>query len=124
MISGQLRLGETTLETHNDSYVLDGIKAVSTRRPFLSAGLAIGSLIAGFTLSFADILYLGEIAALIVTSFLSITGGLFIGRLQLVSRDLTGSPIADAVYGTYGHLNRMRPLIADAVERATRGDAS
>ncbi|WP_297339523.1 hypothetical protein [Pseudophaeobacter sp.] len=124
MIFGTLRLGETALHTHNDSYVLEGIKAVSTRRPFLSAGLVIGTLVAGFTISFSDILYLGEIAALIVTGFLSIIGGLSIGRLQLVSRDLTGSPIADAVYGTYGHLNRLRPLIADAVERAKTGGAS
>jgi len=124
MIFGTLRLGETALHTHNDSYVLEGIKAVSTRRPFLSAGLVIGTLVAGFTISFSDILYPGEIAALIVTAFLSIIGGLSIGRLQLVSRDLTGSSIADAVYGTYSDLNRRRPLIADAVERAKTGGVS
>ena len=123
MIFGKLRLAENALHTHNDSYALEGIKAVSTRRPFLSAGLVIGTVIAGFTISFSDILYLGEIAALIVTSFLSIIGGLSIGRLHLVSRDLAGSSIADVVYGPYGHLSRMRPLIADAVERA-KGSAS
>jgi len=124
MIFGKLRLAENALHTHNDVYLLEGIKAISTRRPFLSAGLVIGTLIAGFTISFSDILYPGEIAALIVTAFLFAIGGFTIGRLQLVSRDLSGSPIADAVYGTYPHLNRLRPLIADAVERAKTGGAS
>lgn len=124
MIFGKLELGLTALHTHNDSYVLAGITAVSTRRPLLSAGLMVGALSATFTLSFADILYPNEIAVLVIATTMSVIGGLSIGQLRLVSRDLRGSPIADAVYGTYPHLNRMRPLIADAVERAAKGGKS
>jgi hypothetical protein len=124
MIFGKLDLGATALHTHNDSYVLAGITAVSTRRPLLSAGLMVGALSATFTLSFADILYPAEITVLTIAATLSAGGGLVIGQLRLVSRDLRGSPTADAVYGSYPHLNRMRPLIADAVERAAKGDKS
>ncbi|MCF6277217.1 MAG: hypothetical protein L3J16_00490 [Anaerolineales bacterium] len=124
MIFGKFHLGKTALHTHNDSYVLQGISAVSTRRPFLSTGLMIGALTATFTISFMDILRPTEITILTATALLSVVGGLFIGQLRLVSRDLRGSPIADAVYGTYGYLNRLRPQIADAVERAKTGSAS
>lgn len=124
MIFGKLHLGATALHTHNDSYVLQGISAISTRRPLLSTGLMIGALSATFTISFMDILFPTEIAVLAATALLSMVGGLFIGQLRLVSRDLRGSPIADAVYGTYAHLNRLRPQIAEAVERAQTGGAS
>lgn len=124
MILGKLRLGESALHTHRDSYVLQGISAISTRRPLLSTGLMIGGLIATFTVSFFDILYTTEITVLAATALFSVVGGLTIGQLRLVSRDLRGSPIADAVFGTYGHLNRLRPQIADAVERAKTGGAS
>ncbi len=123
MIFGKFRLGETALHAHNDSYVLDSISAVSTRRPFLSTGLVLGGLTAGFVLSFRDILYPSEITGLSVAALLCVVGGLSIGQLHLISRDLRGSPIADAVYGTYGHLNRLRPLIVNAAERAKAGGA-
>jgi len=65
MIFGKLKLGTTALHTHNDSYVLAGITAVSTRRPLWSVGLLVGALSATFTLSFADILYPNEIRVIV-----------------------------------------------------------
>lgn len=124
MILGRLSLGEKALQTHNDSYVLDSISAVSTRRPFLSIGLIISGLLGTFTLSFLDLLYLHEIGGLALAAILVLVGGLSVGQLRLVSRDLRGSPIADAIYGSYRHLNRLRPEIADAVERAKTGGVS
>ena len=118
MIIGKIKLGETSLHTSNDSYVLQSITAVSTRRPFLSSGLMIGGLTGSFAYGFRDILFPGELIALGAVSFLSVFLGIMIGRLLLVSRDLAGSPIAEAVHGTYRHLNRLRPQIADAVEKA------
>ena len=47
-----------------------------------------------------------------------------IGQLRLVSRDLRGSPMADAVYGTYPDLNRRRREIADAIGRTKSRGAS
>ena len=118
MIFGKLTLSDTALHTHADSYMLETITAVSTRRPFLSAGLIIGGLSALFGLSFGDLLYPEEITALAVIGTLALTGGWGIGQLQLVSRDLKGSPIADAVYGTYPHLRRLRPQIVATAARA------
>jgi hypothetical protein len=118
MIIGYINVTDTSLETHNDSYALASISAVSARRPFLSAGVMIGGLSGLFGLAFFDILYTRELIILAAISLLSILGGLLIGRLQLVSRDLRGSPIADAVFGTYKHLNRLRPQILNARDRA------
>ncbi len=118
MIFGKLRLGANALHTHNDSYVLESISAVSTRRPFLSAGVMVSGLTAMFGVSFIDILTIGEVISLILISGLSLTGGLTIGQLRLISRDLRGSPISEAIFDSYGHLNRLRPQIAEAVEQA------
>lgn len=124
MIIGKLEIGDTALHTHNDSYVLGGISAVSTRRPFLTTGFMIGGLCTVMGLGFYDILFPGELLALASIAVTSILVGAAIGQLRLVSRDLRGSPIADAVYGTYSELNRKRREIAAAVERANAGVAS
>ena len=121
MILGTLRLGGTVLHTHNHSYMLEGIKAVSTRRPFLSSTVLIAGHTALFTIGFIDILYAREIAVLVATIGMSLTFGLCIGQLCLISRDLTGAQATDAVYGTYRHLNRERLEIAAAVELVKSG---
>ena len=124
MIFGELTIGTNALHTHNDSYVLQSVSAVSTRRPFLSSAAAVSAFLMLFGVGFADILYPQELLALAISVGVALTLGFTIGQLRLVSRDLRGSPIADAVYGTYRHLNRLRPQIADAVERAKAGGAS
>jgi hypothetical protein len=118
MILGTLRLGGTTLHTHNHSYMLEGIKAVSARRPFLSTGVLVAGHAGLFAIGFIDILYVRETAALVATF------GLCIGQLRLISRDLTGAQATEAVYGTYRHLNRERLAIAAAVERMKSGGVS
>ncbi|KIC51048.1 hypothetical protein [Tateyamaria sp. ANG-S1] len=114
MILGYITITGTSLETHNDSYALASVTAVSARRPFLSSGLMIGGFCTLFGLAFADILYAGELVTLAAVGGLALLGGVMVGRLQLISRDLRGLPIADAVYGTYRHLNRLRPQILNA----------
>lgn len=124
MILGTLRLGGAALHTHNHSYMLEGIKAVSTRRPFLSSGALVAGYAGLFAIGFNDLLYAGEIAALATTSGLSLAFGLCIGQLRLISRDLTGAQATEAIYGTYRHLNRERLEIAAAVERMKTGSLS
>lgn len=124
MILGKLTLGETALHTHNESYILEGIKAVSTSRPFLSFGMMISALTTIFGIGFADILYIGELVALGAVAAVSLVLGLKIGQLRLISRDLVGANATNAVYGTYGHLNRERRKIAAAVERVKSGGVS
>ena len=122
MIFGTLKIVGTTLETHNDYYALREITTVSTRRPFVSAGLMTGILMAAFAFGFWDILFFGERIAALAIASTAIWGGLNIGLLQLASRDLRGLPLADAAYGTYRHLNREGRKIAAAAERAKTGD--
>lgn len=124
MIFGTLNLTQTALHTHNDSYVLVGIKGVSARRPFLSSGVFVGGLLGLFGIAFTDILTSSELGALAVTAGLSLWAGFGVGQLRLVSRELSGSPIADVVYGSYRHLNRLRRQIADAIETAKSADGS
>ena len=124
MILGKLTLGDTALHTHNDSYILEGIKAVSTSRPFLSSGLMVSTLVAIFGIGFADILYVSELIALGTAISVSLILSLKIGQLRLISRDLAGAQATDAIYGTYAHLNRERRKIASAVERVKTGGAS
>lgn len=124
MVFGTLTVGETALHTHNDSYILEGIKAVSTSRPFLSSGVMISVLTTIFGIGFNDILYVGELAAVGTVASVSLILGLKIGQLRLISRDLAGAHATDAVYGTYAHLNRERRKIAAAVERVNSRGAS
>jgi len=114
MIFGKLEINGSVLETSNDSYALASVSAASTRRPFLISGLMVGTLVAAFALSFWDILYLGERIASLFMSAAALWSSLNIGRLQLTSRDLRGSELADANFGTYRHLNRERPRILAA----------
>ena len=124
MIFGTLKLRGNSLKTRNDVYVLDGISVVSTRRPFFSTGISLAGLLTLFGIGTVDLLYAGELILLVSLAVTSLTFGLIIGQLRLVSRDLRNSPIADAVYGTYGHLSRERLKIAAAVQQARKGNAS
>lgn len=123
MTLGELILGETALHTQNDSFILEGIKAVSTSRPFLSSGLMVSTLAAIFGIGFADILYVSELVGLGFVVCMSLTLGLKIGQLRLISRDLAGAHATDSIYGTYAHLNRERRKIAAAIERVKTGGA-
>lgn len=120
MILGKLILNATTLETTNDTYVLESVSTISTRRPFLASGILICSLAGSLACSFQDILTLAELSGLLSVAGVSLGVGLTLGRLQLVSRDLKGLPLADAVYGTHRDLNQRRPSILAAIERAKR----
>jgi len=123
MIFGKFEIGDT-LETNNDNYIITSITAISTRRPFLSAGLMAGGLCALFGFGFWGILWPAERLALACIAVICSTLGIGIGRLSLASRDLRGTPIADAVYGTYGHLNQKRRELAKAIHRINAGGGS
>lgn len=124
MVFGKLILSETALHTHNDSYILEGIKAIKTSRPFLSSGVMISALAIIFGIGFSDILDVGELAALGAVSCTSLILGFKIGQLRLISRDLAGAKATDAVYGTYERLNHERRKIAAAIEQVKSGGAS
>lgn len=123
MIIGSVQVSENAITTHRDTYLLAHVSVVSVRRPFLSAALLIAGGLSGFTLAFADLLYAGEIITLAsVIVFLAVVGSQ-LGQLKLLSRDLRGSDLSDAVWGHYGHLNAIRREIASkrhSLEKGTR----
>lgn len=119
MILGTVTIDSQMVSTHRSSYLLSSITVVSVRRPFLGGAFLLAGGFGGFALAFADQLHPGAIGALLACCATCVVAGLAIGQLQLLSRDLCGSALADVAWGTYGHLNRMRRAIADAVRTGT-----
>ena len=123
-IYGSLEIETDAVVTHRDTYALDGIKVVSVRRPALVPAILIGGGLAGFGLMFADLLYTTEILFLFGIGFVSILIGLWLGQLKLLSRDLRGSELVDAVWGSYACLNDVRKDIAVQMRSANRSAPS
>ena len=120
MILGTLDVKDGQLFTKNGNYQLDVVSVISTRRPFLSSGLTMTALLSLFGLGAYDILKVSELVALTVVIGIALAASLTIGQLHLVSRDLRGSPMADAVWGSYRRLNAERRKIAALVRDAKR----
>lgn len=112
MIFGYLKIQSDAVVTHRDTYALDGIKVVSVRRPALMPAILVGGGLAGFSLVFTDLLFLKEMAVLLGVGCGAIALGAWLGQLKLLSRDLRGSELVDAVWGSYAHLNHKRAEIA------------
>ena len=104
-----------TINTHRDSYVLENLSVFSVRRPFLPGGILFGAGFSGFALVFGDLLYWHEVLLAMIGASLALALGVQVGQLKLLSRDLRGSELADAVWGRYADLNRVRRDIVDAL---------
>jgi hypothetical protein len=124
MIIGSLKVEAGAVVTHRDTYDLEGIKVVSVRRPGLAPAILVGGGLAGFSLAFADLLYASEMLFLLGIGFGSILIGLWLAQLKLLSRDLRGSELVDAVWGSYTQLNVIRGNIAAHMRSADRGAVS
>jgi len=100
-----------TLVTHRTGYQLDSITAADVQRPLLSMSVvpAIGGC--AFCFAFSDILYPVEIASIIGCVVTIIVVGARIGQLKLVSRDLRGSELSGAVWGSIRHLKSIHAEI-------------
>ncbi|MEM7060257.1 MAG: hypothetical protein AAF557_21970 [Pseudomonadota bacterium] len=115
MILGRMEITPRAVETHKDSYLLGNLSVVSVRRPFLPIGVL--AVIGGgaFCLSFGDLLYAYEIAVIGMTALSLLVLGLVIGQIQLLSRDLRGTELSGMIWGSFGHLNRIRREIVAAM---------
>jgi hypothetical protein len=107
------------IHTHRDSYLLDTVTVVSVRRPLLAGGFVTAVGVGGFGIIFHDLLFPIESVASIATAITAFAVGIGIGQLRLLSRDLRGSELSGAVWGSYGALNRKRMIIVRAIN-ATR----
>lgn len=124
MIFGSVRVAGKSVETHRDSYLLSHLTVISVRRPLLGGGCLFATGGAGFALSFSDLLYPGEIAALAGFSLGAVLAGVFTGQIQLLSRDLRGSELSCMIWGSYGHLNRIRREIGSALQDGARKEGA
>ena len=121
MIFGKIETTPHAVETHKDSYRIEHLTVVSVRRPFLSFAMifAIGGT--AFGVRFHDLLYLSELQWLAGCVVLLVLLGFRLGHLQLLSRDLRGSELTGAVWGSYGHLNRVRREIMAVMQTHDAG---
>lgn len=115
MIFGSVELHEGALVTHRDSYRLETLSVVSVRRPLLAPAIFFALGLGGFTLAFADLLYVHETMVLVGLISLGVICGLWLGQLKLLSRDLRGSDLSDVIWGGYADLNRTRRRIMAAM---------
>lgn len=112
---GEFYIKNKAVHTHNDTYILSNVTAISARRPFLSASFLIAVLTFGFVASFFDLLYPAEIIGIGIGVTACLFAGLWLGQLQLLSRDLRGSELGTAIWGSYRELNQIRRQIADEI---------
>jgi hypothetical protein len=120
MIVGSVEIDGEAVNTHRDSYLLRHLTVVSVRRPFLAGSILFAAGFGGFAVSFADLLYPHEVRIIGGCIAVVIVAGLWVGQLKLLSRDLRGSELADVIWGSYGHMNRTRMKIVQAMRAPTQ----
>lgn len=115
MIFGSIRIEDDAVITHRDSYVLDTITVVSTRRPLLVPAVIMAFGLGGFGLRFSDLLHAHEVVGLMSASAMAMAAGSQIGLLSLLSRDLKSLEQSGAIWGWYPALRRHRDHIVAAI---------
>lgn len=119
MLLGKAQIAGDMLETHITTYMIAHVTAVSVSRPFLPLGATICLGVGGFAIAYLDLLLPSERLFIAGLCVVAVVLGWKIGRLELISRDLNGSPQAFAVYGTHGDLNARRKQIARTKQSLT-----
>lgn len=120
-IFGSLHIDERAVQTHRDSYLLDHLTVASVRRPALGPALIFALGLGGFGVAFADLLYAAELRSIALGCAAMLGAGFWLGQLKLLSRDLRGSELSGAVWGSYRRLNVERRRIAAAMRGAGSG---
>lgn len=96
------------LITHNDTYAITDQTHIFVIRPFRMVGTGIGGALIAFAWGCHDLLYMHEFAVLggIIAGLVLL--GERVAHLSIINRDLPGSELSTALWGTYGDLNRVR----------------
>lgn len=124
MFAGFVHVEGDTVVTHRDSYILKNVSVVSVRRPLLGPSLLLAGAFLAFGAGFYDLLYPQERAAIAGFCLLAIIGGSQIARLTLLSRDLKGSELSDAIWGSRRRLQQKRAEIVAAIRASRSGGRS
>lgn len=124
MIFGSIHIDERAVSTHRDSYLLPTLSVVSVRRPLLAPALMLAGSATGFAAAFSDLLYPGEIVTCIGIAIGAAISGLQLAQLQLLSRDLRGTELTGAVWGTRSELDAKRRDIVAALRAGTGNGGS
>ncbi|MGL1921241.1 MAG: hypothetical protein OCD03_09440 [Hyphomicrobiales bacterium] len=122
MILGSIYINNNAVITHRDSYVLNNLSVISVRRPFIGSALLLGGAFMTFGYSFSDLLYQNEITTIVGASITAIIAGWNIGQLKLLSRDLRGSELSGAIWGSFSDLNRTRTKIVMQLGNIDEGE--
>lgn len=115
MIFGTIEINTGVLHTHNDSYTLTPGTNISAKRPFLGTGMIIAILILSFAISFEDILFSLELWIMAGIAAACVFTGMSLAQLIIINRDLRGSDLTVAAWGSYRHLNSIRKQVAEAI---------
>lgn len=121
MVFGSVTVTSRAVETNRDSYLLENLSVISTRRPYLGAAMFFTLGFGGFAAAFADLLYAHEMRIIIVACTIILMGALWLGQLKLLSRDLRGSELSGVIWGSYRHLNRIRRDVVVALHHPEQG---
>jgi hypothetical protein len=121
MIFGSVTVTSRAVETNRDSYLLENLSVISTRRPYLGAAIFFAFGFGGFAAAFADLLYAHEIKMIIGACAVILMGAVWLGQLKLLSRDLRGSELSGVIWGSYHHLNRVRRDVVVALHHPEQG---
>jgi hypothetical protein len=124
MIFGKLTVHADYVETHRKDYMLYEISVVSVDLPLLAPACMLALGLGGFGFAFADLLYAPEIMACMLIAVGLVMVGTQLGRLTLLSRDLRGSELGNAVWGLRFSLNAKRRAITRALHMARNGGLS
>lgn len=122
MIIGTIDVTEGAVLTHRDSFFLANISVVSVRKPYLAGSVLLSASALGFVSTFADLLYPNELFVVGGAVATVLLVGFQTAQLTLLSRDLKGSELASAIWGTSGDLQRARQRIVRERQRLLETD--
>lgn len=114
MIFGEFSYDNISVHARGKTYRIDGISVFSVSRPFLPMGLVIAAGTGSFLAANYDLLWPAEQFVIGAICAAATACGWTLGQLQFLSRDLRGSQLMTVIYGSYGHLNRLRRDIVAA----------
>ncbi|MEL6919843.1 MAG: hypothetical protein AAFO77_02305 [Pseudomonadota bacterium] len=110
------------LNTSDDSYPLDGRTTFSALRPFRVMGWMGVALLGSFAIAFHDLLWMHEIGICVALALILALMSETIAQLVLSNRDLRGSDLSVACWGTYAHLNRLRRELSSTARALDAGE--